>query len=30
MKEPEKIEFMHLSQEGYLEDGKNVYETARR
>ena len=27
MKETEKIEIMHFSQEGYVEDGKNVYET---
>ena len=26
MKETEKIEIMHFSQEGYVEDGKNVYE----
>lgn len=30
MKETEKIEIMHFSQEGYVEDGKNVYEPARR
>ena len=26
MKETEKIEIMHFDQEGYLEDGRNVYE----
>lgn len=30
MKETEKIEIMHFSQEGYLEDGKNVYETGKK
>ena len=25
MKETEKIEIMHFDQEGYLEDGRNVY-----
>ena len=26
MKETEKIEIMHFDQEGYLEDGRNVYD----
>ena len=30
MKETEKIEIMHFSQEGYIEDGKNVYETGKK
>lgn len=30
MKETEKIEMMHFSQEGYVEDGKNVYETGKK
>ncbi|RGW66736.1 SIS domain-containing protein, partial [Collinsella sp. AF11-11] len=30
MKETEKIEIMHFSQEGYVEDGKNVYETGKK
>ena len=30
MKETEKIEIMHFSQEGYLEDGKNGYETGKK
>ena len=30
MKETEKIEIMHFSQEGYVEDGKNVYETSKK
>ena len=30
MKETEKIEIMHFDQEGYLEDGKNVYETGKK
>ena len=29
MKETEKIEIMHFSQEGYVEDGKNVYEAGK-
>ena len=30
MKETEKIEIMHFDQEGYLEDGRNVYEAGKR
>ena len=30
MKETEKIEIMHFSQEGYVEDGKNVYEAGKK
>ena len=30
MKETEKIEIMHFDQEGYLEDGRNVYEAGDR
>ena len=30
MKETEKIEIMHFSQEGYLEDGKALYETGKK
>ena len=30
MKETEKIEIMHFDQEGYLEDGKALYETGNR
>ena len=30
MKETEKIEITHFSQEGYVEDGKNVYETGKK
>ena len=29
MKETEKIEIVHFDQEGYLEDGRNVYEAGR-
>ncbi|WP_147346283.1 MULTISPECIES: hypothetical protein, partial [unclassified Collinsella] len=29
MKETEKIEIMHFDQEGYLEDGRNVYEAGK-
>ena len=30
MKETEKIEIMHFDQEGYLEDGKALYETGKK
>ncbi len=30
MKETEKIEIMHFDQEGYLQDGRNVYEAGKR
>ena len=30
MKETEKIEIMHFSQEGYVEDGKALYETGKK
>ncbi len=30
MKETEKIEIMHFDQEGYLEDGRNVYEAGKK
>ncbi|MFR7671144.1 MAG: hypothetical protein ACLU0O_11205 [Collinsella sp.] len=30
MKETEKIEIMHFDREGYLEDGRNVYEAGKK
>ena len=30
MKETEKIEIMHFDQEGYLEDGKALYEAGKK